>query len=303
MSEHEIQNGVGGCCICCKPEGKTCYCGCCPCVPDGDLTFSVYDCSISYGGASYECSSCADGWTFTLSKRDTECIVHTVGIPDDGYGAVTCSPCDETEYRGASTVPAGATYNEAWGFSGTVCGDCNTTDPPFESSNCDGMALRASLCCCKTGIPESSTEYTTDDHPCPMDTASNCTTITMPCSMECFWFVMSTWEKYDIDPSPGKDSPCSRCAAVQPAYGPLVPGELFGGAGKCFTITSYTDTEGGLSQCKSPSSDPPKPFMLGVEASFPIACDCQTGLVGYGYGGVITSYSPVQMTIKALITE
>ena len=287
-----FQNGNGGCCICCTPA-KTCYCGCCPCVPAGSLTFSVLDCYVTVGGVSQSCGACADSWTFQLAKQDTECIVHTVGIDDDGYGEITCSPCINTEYREANTA-----YNEAWGFSGTVCGDCSTTNPPFESASCGGMALRASLCCCKTGIPET-TQYTTDDHPCPMVTASNCNgdyqMEDAPCSMDCFWFGMSTWEEYNIDSAPGNDSPCSPCAAVQPAFGPVIPGSLFGGgAGTCFTIVS--------GQCHS-STTPNKPFMLAVHGQFMIACDCQTGLVEYGFGGAVTNYSPVQMTIDALIHE
>ena len=290
-----IENGQGDCCICCKAGTKTCYCGCCPCVPTSDLTFSVLDCYVTVGGVSQPCGACADSWTFTLTKQDTECIVHTVG-DIDGQGTISCTPC-ANEYDDHLSDP----YPEAWGFSGTVCGgtlDCSTTDPPFESASCGGMALRASLCCCKTGIPETE-EYTTDEHPCPMVTASNCNGSHQmedaPCSMDCFWFGMSTWEKYDIDSTPGNDSPCSPCAAVQPAFGPVIPGSLFGGgAGTCFTIVS--------GQCQS-STTPNKPFMLAVRGQFMIACDCQTGLVGYGFGGVVTSYSPVQMTIDALIHE
>lgn len=304
-----IENGQGGCCICCKAGTKTCYCGCCPCVPDGDLTFSVLDCNITYGGVTYPngCGDCAEGWTFTLTKRDTECMVHTRGISNDSpdIGAITCSPCSATEYTGTPRptpplpLPLIGTepYPEAWGFSGTVCDNCETSDD-FESDECDGMALRASLCCCKTGIPEGSVvNYPLSEHPCPMVTASNCNTVEdSKCSMDCFWFGMSTWEKYDIDGDGVKDSPCSNCAAVQTSFGPLVPGSLFGGeGGTCFGVTS--------GQCSSLEDGVWRPFMIAVTGSFMIACDCQTGLIGHGFGGTITSYDPVLMQITALIHE
>ena len=288
-----IENGQGGCCICCKADSdKTCYCGCCPCVPAGSLTFSVIDCSITYGGvpAGTGCTQCAKDWSFTLTKQDTECIVHTVG-DIHGQGEITCSTC-LNEYDG--TPPAGATYNEVWGYSGTVCGgSCESDSPPAKEESCGGMCIRASLCCCKTGVPETE-EYTTDEHPCPVTTAASCPTSTgTPCSQNCFWFGMSAYECYDIDGDGVVDSPCSPCAAVQPSFGPLIPGSLFGGGGyHCFNppITGQCGTD-------------EKPFMLAYEGTFPIACDCQTGNITYAFGGAVSSYDPVQMTIKVLIHE
>ena len=299
MAEHirEIKNGEGACCICCEPGGKTCYCGCCPCVPAGSLTFSVLDCQMSVPGepTSRSCEGCIDGWTFQLAQQPTECIVHTIG-DSNGEGEIGgCAICGN-EYNSHSDTTDD--YPEAWGYSGLVCdNECSTATPPFEDTSCGGMAIRASLCCCKTGIPEDSTEYSEDDHPCPMVTASTCNTVEdAPCSMNCFWFGMTAYEDYDIDGVGGVDSPCSPCSAVQTYFGGtpgiLVPGDV--ARTICFSMVT--------GQCQS-STTPNKPFMLAVNSSFTIKCDCHTGVITYNYLGNPASYSDITINLTALIHE
>ena len=289
-----FQNGNGGCCICCTPA-KTCYCGCCPCVPAGPLTFSVLDCTMLVPGepAARQCEGCIDGWTFQLAQQPTECIVHTIGDSNGEGGIGGCAICGN-EYNSHSDTTDD--YPEAWGFSGTVCGDCSTTNPPFESASCGGMALRASLCCCKTGIPES-TVYTTDEHPCPMVTASTCKTVEdATCSMNCFWFGMTAYEDYDIDGDSVMDSPCSPCSAVQTYFGGtpgmIVPGDVQRQI--CFSMVT--------GQCYS-STIPNNKFMLAFESSFTIRCDCHTGLVTKDFFGNAVSYSDIAINLTALIHE
>ena len=291
-----IENGQGGCCICCKAGTKTCYCGCCPCVPTSDLTFSVLDCQMLVPGepSSRSCEGCIDSWTFQLAQQPTECIVHTIG-DSNGEGEIgSCAICGN-EYNSHSDTTDD--YPEAWGYSGLVCDDeCSTASPPFNDTSCGGMAIRASLCCCKTGIPETE-EYTTDEHPCPMVTASTCNTVEdATCSMNCFWFGMSAYEDYDIDGDSVMDSPCSPCSAVQTYFGGtpgiLVPGDV--ARQICFSM--------GTGQCHS-STTPHKPFMLAFESSFTIKCDCHTGLVTKDFFGNAVSYSDITINLTALIHE
>ena len=119
------------------------------------------------------------------------------------------------EFKGAKG------YSEAWGYEGTICNGCqdsntrnlktvNTQDPKIygdpktpgvpadlplvwdkSPGSCAGMNIRASLCCCKTGIPQSAISFQnqwqpdfTDDlpdnekgkHPCLIsdNTQRNC---------------------------------------------------------------------------------------------------------------------------------
>lgn len=275
-------NNEASCCYCGCAE---CYCNCCACYPTGSLTFSMIECSIDSLTSAWtgrDCESCGT-WEFDLAKDSSICYYHT-------SGAGGCSSCT-SEYAGASKI-----YPEAWSFSGTVCGDCTTADPPMVSDTCGGMCVRASLCCCKTGI--YSATLPAEDRTCAVSSPVSCGTPPSgdyACDMGCFWFQMSAYECYDIDGDGVNDSPCSPCAAYDRSFGPDVPGSLFTSeAGVCLNVIS--------GQCSNPNASPPKKFMAVVEGSFQIACDCQSGeILNPGTPGA--TYQPVNMNFQGLITE
>ena len=160
------------CCVCCDlgatpsvTAGDACYCNCCACPPQATLTFEMIACQVQ-GNPTKPCD-CND-FTFEMQPRTAECYLHSDGVLNPG-GAL-CTPCDG-EY---TSQPTGS-YIEAWGFRGTVCGDCTTSVPPFSGDDCDGMCITASLCCCKTGV------VVTGDlgyvHPCPIESAVECSSL------------------------------------------------------------------------------------------------------------------------------
>ena len=281
-------NNEASCCYCGCAE---CYCNCCACYPTGSLTFSMIDCSIDSIGYSWtgrDCQSCGT-WEFELAKDPSICYYHT-------SGAGGCTSCT-SEYNQTHHPGPYRDYPEAWSFSGKICDDCTTADPPMLSDDCGGMCVRASLCCCKTGI-YSETWPPSEDRTCAVSDSISCGTAPSgeyTCDMGCFWFQMSAYECYDIDGDGVKDSPCSPGAAVDRSFGPDIPGSLFTSeAGVCLNVVS--------GQCSNPNASPPKKFMAVVKGSFQIACDCQTGeVLNYGTPGV--SYQPVNMHFQGLITE
>ena len=291
MARNEISvAGNGSCCSC---PCSNCYCNCCSCYPETDLTFSMISCSIDSVTSSWtgrDCETCdGNAWEFTLSRDPNICYYHS-------SGAGGCTSCPD-EYNQSVYPGPHRDYPEAWGFSGKICGECETDDPPMISDNCGGMCIRASLCCCKTGT--YSEEWPpAEDRTCPVQSQNNCGTGPSgdyTCDMGCFWFQMSSYECYDIDGDGTNDSPCSPCAAVDNSFGPDIPVTLFTSeAGLCMNVVS--------GQCKNPNSDPEKKFMAVVKGTFQIACDCQTGeVLNYGTPGV--SYQPVNMHFQGLITE
>ena len=256
----------------------------------------MIDCSVdsvSYTFTGRECDQCGDpptAWEFTLAQDPSICYYHTSGSH--------CTTCGN-EYNQAVGHPEGEykEYPEAWSFSGKICDECTTADPPMLSNSCGGMCVRASLCCCKTGI-YSATWPAPEGRTCATQTEMVCGGLTSgdyTCDMGCFWFQMSSYECYDIDGDGTNDSPCSQCAAYDRSFGPDVPGTLFTSeAGVCMNIVS--------GQCQNPNSDPEKKFMAVVKGTFQIACDCQTGeIINPGTPGA--TYQPVNMHFVGLITE
>ena len=278
------------CCVCCGD----CYCKCCSCPVEGSLDFDMVECfytKVGVPSTQYDCD--CDDWSFTMTQAPDMCYVHTSG------GG--CSPCDG-EYQGSAfgpggTLPYDPNYTEAWGWSGVICDDCTNESPPADQSSCGGMTIKASLCCCKTGIQSSA-----DGHPCPLDTPPSCQA-TPPtvypggtlCSLDCFWFEITPWWTYYINGGAVPDSPCSRCAAFPAGGGGgggLIPGSLQ-------DRISMIPISG---QCGCNTCSPTKKFMLLVSGTFTINCDCQTG-VYQSFGGGGGSVTPVMMTLVGLISE
>jgi hypothetical protein len=279
------------CCMCCgvqSADGDSCYCNCCACVPTGPLTFEMVRCEIR--SPMVKDCSCTD-FTFEMGKGSAQCYYHSDGEASPGGGG--CTPCQD-QYQ---NQPTGA-YIESWGFSGTVCGDCTSSAPPMSGDDCGGMCITASLCCCKTGIVTSGGGV--PDHPCPIQSAETCSTAgnglasgvtpeSLSCRMECFWFEIEPFNCYNIMGG-GLDSPCSPCAAYtgDASFPQTTPGSL--SPAICHSIVS--------GQCASPTQN--KKFMLMVEGSMNINCDCQTGVV---IPMNTPPIMPVAMHYTGLITE
>ena len=278
------------CCVCCED----CYCKCCSCPVEGSLDFDMVECfytKVGVPSTQYDCD--CDDWSFTMTQAPDMCYVHTSG------GG--CSPCDG-EYQGSAfgpggTLPYDPNYTEAWGWSGVICDDCTNESPPADQSSCGGMTIKASLCCCKTGIYSSA-----PGHPCPLDTPPSCQA-TPPtvypggtlCALDCFWFEITPWWTYYINGGAVPDSPCSRCAAFPAGGGGgggLIPGSLQDRI--CMVPIS--------GQCGCNTCSPTKKFMLLVSGTFTINCDCQTG-VYQSFGGGGGSVTHVMMTLVGLISE
>ena len=168
--------------------GTSCYCGCCPCKPSDELTFRLLKCErmhlnnelIPYTWYRGECDATAegsDGMEFTLSREGppsgvemcefTQEHLNSMWDWGDGMSPNPARGCqgywpgkDPLLNRGdlyldVTSSPNNTGYSEAWGFSGTVCGE-NTTVPDrpaytFGETECLGMGILASLCCCRTG--------------------------------------------------------------------------------------------------------------------------------------------------------
>jgi|LULM01.1.fsa_nt_gb hypothetical protein len=163
--------------------GTSCYCGCCPCKPD-DLTFRLLKCetvSINYDQGEWvrgECDALSgdDGMEFTLQKeggpkqcKETQDYLKVnwewnegrITFPDKfarGCQGYIDSEGDYMQsvgnmYQDAEEHPE--KYQEAWGFSGVLCeGMITTPDRPaytFGESECLGMGILSTLCCCRTG--------------------------------------------------------------------------------------------------------------------------------------------------------
>ena len=217
MSEKLIKTIVDGvtgqapekpCCVCCGSTqssswtrygfdaadlGESCHCGCCPCPPEGGLTFTTHACvtmaphfTTIEESASYDVEwkehKCEGNIQFDLSQGDSECY-KTQAM------AVENSPSDSTQWQCRAGTkdtweqnqgigPKGAEYTdsakkgkykEAWGYEGVICkGDITTPDRPSYSipGECGGMGIIASLCCCRTGFTNNYVQSIPADHPC-----------------------------------------------------------------------------------------------------------------------------------------
>ena len=284
------------CCLCCGE----CYCNCCACSYEGTLDFEMIECSwINPMNPTVVHECMCDDWSFTMEHKPDMCYVHTSG------GG--CSPCYD-EYQGhcftESCLPFNPDYTEAWGWSGVVCDSCTTNSPPTNSSSCAGMGIKASLCCCKTGIPMDSDDPRRGEHPCPHPNfiPPNCQS-TPPsvasgnplCSLDCFWFEITPEYTYYINGGSEPDSPCSSCAAFPMGGG--------GGGGNIVgTLQDRICMIPVSGQCACTTCDPQKKFMLTVSGDFSISCDCQTGIY-QSFGGGGGSVTPVTMTVIGLISE
>ena len=290
------------CCLCCGFRDAAghaqCVCNCCACPYEGDLDFEMIYCSWTPVGTPGGAEDCmCDDWSFTMTQAPDMCYVHTSG------GG--CSPCDD-QYQGScfnGTDPDCLAYRpqyvEAWQWSGVVCDTCTTDSPPANASDCGGMSIRVSLCCCKTGVDSSAT-----GHPCPLPEGEflRCQptgTVTpftpgAACDLDCFWCMITPKDVYYINSGPLPDSPCSNCAAFPAAGG--------GGGSTPGTLQQRICMIPISGQCGCDICDPQKKFMLMVSGTFTINCDCQTGVYqSFGGGGGIVT--PVMMTVVGLIQE
>lgn len=165
-----IKIECGGCSCCAFSGELPCSEGCCKCPCTGDVSFDILDCQAYYviedpltlqeNWAPID--SCCTGMSFALEKRLGYEICSITGhspstVSPGGSGCLTTG-------TGAG-MPTGTGIDslpELWGFTGTVCGGCQTGPsrpsganpmtgwhlPHFAQETCDGMCLRASLCCC-----------------------------------------------------------------------------------------------------------------------------------------------------------
>lgn len=252
-----------GGCNCCAFSGELpCAEGCCKCPCTGDLSFDIIDCQAYHVVVNPEdgmdnwapIDSCCTGMSFGLEKRLGYEICSMTGhspstVEPDGSGCLTTG-------TGAG-MPTGTGIDslpELWGFTGTVCGDC-TTGPPRQPANpmtgwqnpyfaqeaCDGMCVRASLCCCTT--PNSG--YVEG----PSGPQSRCGGSAGPkehrkrecrCNTTCYKFTMEPFDCHEIDNSvicPTRTgitmSACSPCSYIQ---GPVETGIV----GDLPPLPSYT---------------------------------------------------------------
>jgi hypothetical protein len=158
-----------GKCNCCSPPGQPpCSPGCCKCPPTGDVCFDILDCQAYYLAENpvteqdnwYPIDSCCDEMSFTMT--------HALGYPmctASGHSPSQDGEVDCLATGSGSGMPTGTGTGELpelWGFSGTVCGDCSGGPsrpdgldpmsgwevPYWRQEECDGMCLKASLCCC-----------------------------------------------------------------------------------------------------------------------------------------------------------
>ena len=288
------------CCSCCHPPAQgdqpvsdnidSCYCNCCACVPTGPLCFEMVACSIAGGGLDTSTPCMCSGFSFTMDKGTEMCYYHSSGSANPGGGQCTVCPAEYT------TQPTGG-YIEAWGFSGTVCSDCTTSQPPMSGTDCGGMCITASLCCCKTGIQVTGAlDY---EHPCPVQAPAQCASVghgmatgagDFPCYSHCFWFEIEPYNCYTIGTASEPNSPCSICSTYT-GEGEL-PQETVG------TLSTNNCAELVSGQCMGSTGEK---FMLLVEGEFLINCDCQTGVV---VDPMLTPpIQPVAMKWSGLITE
>ena len=251
-------------CNCCALAGSApCTDGCCKCPPTGDICFDLLDCQAYYLFENpvtmtnnwTPVDSCCTGMSFTLT--------HELGYAlctEQGHSPSTSDPGGNTCLTTGTGpgMPTGTGVDalpELWGFSGTVCGDC-TSGPPrvggasptggwgeghWRQEDCDGMCLKASLCCCPSpfsggegfGPPGGAGGRCAQGASLPGRTGS------CECGVTCYKFTMAPFDCYTFpnsllcDPavggncSPTFDSACSPCAFLEgPAVSAVYPDNL-----------------------------------------------------------------------------
>jgi hypothetical protein len=258
-------------CTCCALSGEVpCSQGCCKCPCTGDVSFDILDCQaytvvenpIDGMDNWAPIDSCCTGMTFGLKKEIGYQICSMAG---HGPGQGTDSSGCLTTGTGPG-MPTGTGIDslpELWGFTGTVCGDCMTGpprppgadpmtgwhEPHFAASGCDGMCVRASLCCCTTpssGSGASSRCGAGGDPALPRKPECRCNT-------SCYKFTMEPFDCHEIPnsvicpPMTGTTmSACSPCSYIE---GPVQTGEYHDPAGVLYTgcawdCDTYSDETG-----------------------------------------------------------
>jgi len=262
-----------GKCNCCSPPGlPPCSAGCCKCPPSGNVCFDILECQAYYLSGNpdtemdnwYPIASCCDEMSFTMTHALGYSLCneegHNPGVPDsDGETCLTTGTgAGQPTGTGTGELP------ELWGFSGTVCGDCTTgpprsvdddvfngwDDPHWREEECEGMCLKASLCCCVapfgTGSPAGQ------GNRCAGGAAIAEKTSSCACGITCYKFTMESFDCYNhpyslvcppqtVNPSNPDDdgtfpSKCSPCAFLE---GPTVSGII----GDLPPLPAYTGCE------------------------------------------------------------
>ena len=246
-------------CNCCAPvEDQPCTEGCCRCQPSGNLSFDIIDCQAYYvcvnpiDGMDNWCpiDSCCTGMNFGL-KRSLGYMVCTMSghepstVDDDGNSCLTTGIPGGPTGTGIDTLP------ELWGFTGTICNDCQTIgprdpslpitggwgDPHFHQEDCNGMCVRESVCCC---VSPNSGGSTSSGPRCGGGASLAGRKQTCRCSTQCYKFTMEPFDCHEIDRSvicPPRTgtfmSACSPCSFIQ---GPVKTGIV----GDLPPLPSYT---------------------------------------------------------------
>ena len=215
-------------CNCCSPPGQPpCSPGCCKCPPSGDksdICFDILECQAYYlfeNPATLmdnwaPIGSCCTGMSFTMSHALGYTLCDDMGGLKSDSDGETCI----TTGTGAG-MPTGTGTDllpELWGFSGTVCGDCTsgpsrssvTPNPPWSGGweneywrkeECDGMCLKASLCCCTapfgTGKNAGGSEVGAGNR-CGGGAALPERSKTCACGITCYSFTMEPWDCHEI---------------------------------------------------------------------------------------------------------
>ena len=331
-----------GNCHCCSPPGvPPCSPGCCKCPPTGNICFDILDCQAYYLAENpstlednwYPVASCCTGMSFTLT-HDLGYLLcnepgHTPSTVDvDGDSCLTTGT--------GSGMPTGTgtgSLPELWGFSGTVCGDCTTGSgrpdnptseidvmsgwekPWFYKEECDGMCLKASLCCCVSPFGDG---IAGQGNRCAGGATQQERTTSCACGISCYKFTMEPFDCHTIPytvlcpvQTGTFKSNCSPCSYLQT---PTVTG-VFGSpgideySGCSWSCEEYANDTGsaagnwrtwsacepaiargkvpcgvypytGGSACSGvcPNESGTTSFMALVEGVYESQCDCATGV-------------------------
>ena len=240
-----------GCNCCAFANQLPCSEGCCKCPCDGDLSFDILDCQAYYLAENpidgidnwYPISSCCTGMTFGLKKSMGYQICSLTGHSPSTIDGGGNSCLTTGTGPGMPTGTGTDVFPELWGFTGTVCGDCMTEPPRPEGANaltgwhiphfrtdaCDGMCVRASLCCCTN--PNSGGEIGGGTR-CGGGADLPERRKACRCSITCYKFTMEPFDCHEIQRSgicPPRTgtfmSACSPCSFLE---GPVRTGVVGG---------------------------------------------------------------------------
>lgn len=253
-----------GCNCCAVEDSLPCTEGCCKCPTTGSLSFDILDCQAYHvvtnpidGMDNWApIDSCCDQMSFSLTKSLGYEMCTTSGHQPSTIDGADGSSCLTTGTGAGQPSGTGTgILPELWGFSGTVCGDCETVEPrtglhldphsgwstgTFAAKQCEGMCVRASLCCC---VSPTSGASIGGGARCGGGANLPGRNKNCRCAVGCYKFTMEPFDCHDIDysvicpPRTGTfKSACSPCSYLQ---GPVRTG-IVGGLPP---LPSYTGCE------------------------------------------------------------